>query len=149
MDLVKTVRYVTYEAAAEALRAGLEKAAELGLNVCIVVTDTLGEVVAAARTDGAGPRTWRGGLMKATVAASMGRTTREFIEGRLKGDEVLWRAMSANPETFLVPGGAPLIFQGRSVGGVGVSGGHYDDDERVANAAAARFAELAGGANTG
>ncbi|MFI5040594.1 MAG: heme-binding protein [Acidimicrobiales bacterium] len=149
MDLVKTVRYVTYEAAAEALRAGLEKAAELGLNVGIVVTDTLGEVVAAARTDGAGPRTWRGGLMKATVAASMGRTTREFIEGRLKGDEVLWRAMSANPETFLVPGGAPLIFEGKSVGGVGVSGGHYDDDERVANAAAARFAELAGAATTG
>jgi len=149
MELVRAVRYVTYEAAAETLRAGLAKAAELGVNVGIVVTDTLGEVVAAARTDNAGPRTWRGGLMKATVAASMGRTTREFIEGRLKGDEVLWRAMSANPDTFLVPGGAPLIYQGKSVGGVGVSGGHYDDDERVADAAAARFAELAGAPENG
>jgi uncharacterized protein GlcG (DUF336 family) len=140
---VRTVRHVTYEAATETLRAGLDKAAELGLNVGIVVTDATGEVVAAARTDGAGPKTWRGGLMKATVAAAMGRSTRDFIEQRLKGDEVLWRAMTASPDTFLVPGGSPLIYQGKSVGGVGVSGGHYNDDERVANAAAARFSELA------
>ena len=39
-------------------------------------------------------------------------------------------------------GGCPLVFEGRPVGGVGVSGGHYRDDAQVAQAAAARFDEL-------
>jgi uncharacterized protein GlcG (DUF336 family) len=32
--------------------------------------------------------------------------------------------------------------EGRSVGAVGVSGGHYDDDDKVAAAAAERYEEL-------
>ena len=143
-ERVRIQRHVTYAAAAEALAAGLAKAAELGINAGVVVTDASGEIVAAGRTDGASPKVWRGGLMKATAAAGMGRSTKEFLEKRLMKDEVLWRAMSANPETFLVPGGVPLLYEGKSVGAVGVSGGHYDDDTKVAEAAAARFAELVG-----
>lgn len=147
MDVFRTQRHVTYGAAAEALKAGLAKASELGVNAAIAVTDASGELVTVGRTDGANPRAWRGALGKATAAAGLGRSTREFLDKRLKQDEVLWRAMSANPDTFFVPGGCPLLVEGRSVGAVGVSGGHYDDDERVAMAAAERFAELAGGAD--
>jgi uncharacterized protein GlcG (DUF336 family) len=142
MDVFRTQRHVTYAAAAEALRAGLAKAEELGVNAGIVVTDASGEPVAVGRTDGANPRAWRGGLGKANVAAGMGRSTKEFVEKRLVNDEILWRALSSNPDTFLVPGGRPLIVEGRSVGAVGVSGGHYDDDDKVAAAAAERYEEL-------
>jgi uncharacterized protein GlcG (DUF336 family) len=142
-DIVKVQRNVTYAAAAEALRAALAKADELGVGAGVVVTDTRGEIVAAGKTERAGPKAWRGGLPKATAAAGLGRSTEEFLEKRLKQDEVLWRAMSANPETFLVPGGVPLIYDGVAVGAVGVSGGHYADDAKVAQAGADRFAELA------
>ncbi len=141
-DLVKVQRHVTYAAAAEVLRAALAKAQELGVNAGVVVTDARGEIVTAGKTEGAGAKTWRGGHMKATAAAGMGRSTEEFLETRLKQDEVLWRAMSANPEIFLVPGGVPLIYESGSVGAVGVSGGHYADDAKVAQAGADRFAEL-------
>ena len=140
---MKVQRNVTYAAAAEALRAALAKAEELGVGAGVVVTDKGGEIVAAGKTERAGAKAWRGGLMKATAAAGLGRSTEDFLEQRLKKDEVLWRAMSANPETFLVPGGVPLIYDGVAVGAVGVSGGHYADDAKVAQAGADRFAELA------
>jgi uncharacterized protein GlcG (DUF336 family) len=143
----RTVQHVTYAAAAEALKAALACAAELGVNAGIVITDASGEIVTAGRTDGANPRAWKGGLGKATTAAGMGISTELFLEKRLKADEVLWRALSANPDTFLVPGGIPLIANGKSVGGVGVSGGHYTDDAKVAQAAADRFAELVAAEN--
>jgi uncharacterized protein GlcG (DUF336 family) len=140
--VIRTVQHVTYAAAAEALKAGLDRAAELGMNVGIVITDAGGEIVTAARTDGANPRAWKGGLGKAATAAGLGISTELFLEKRLKDDEVLWRALSANPDTFLVPGGIPLKANGRSVGAVGVSGGHYADDAKVAQAVADRFEEL-------
>lgn len=142
MEVVKVQRHICYEAAAEALRAGLAKAEELGVNAGVVITDPAGEIVAAGKTDGAGSSAWRGGHLKASNAARMGISTADFLERRLKKDEVLWRAMSSKPETFFVPGGIPLLYDGKSVGGVGVSGGHYDDDTKVAQAAADRFAEL-------
>jgi glc operon protein GlcG len=142
-EVVRVQRHVTYAAAAEVLGAGLAKADELGVNAAVVVTDSRGEIVAAGRTEAVGAKAWRGGLMKATSAAGLGRSTEEFVEQRLKQDEVLWRAMSANPETFFVPGGVPLLFEGKPVGAIGVSGGHYADDAKVAQAGADRFAELA------
>jgi uncharacterized protein GlcG (DUF336 family) len=142
-EVVKVQRHVTYAAAAEAVAAALAKAAELGVNAGVVVTDARGEIVAAGKTEGANARAWRGGLLKASSAAGIGRSTEDFLEQRLKQDEVLWRAMSANPETFFVPGGVPLLYEGKPVGAIGVSGGHYADDAKVAQAGADRFAELA------
>lgn len=141
-DVVRIQRQITYSAAATALEAGVAHAGELGTEAAIVVTDTYGEIVAAGRTDGVNPKAWRGGQAKATAAAASGRSTEEFIEQRLKQDEVLWRAMSAHTDVMLVPGGIPLHYEGRSVGGVGVSGGRYDKDVLVAQAVADRFAEL-------
>jgi uncharacterized protein GlcG (DUF336 family) len=141
-ELFRTQRHVTLAAARAAIDAGLAKAAEIGVNVGLVVVDASGEMVASARMDKAGARTWMGGMAKAKVAASMGRSTEDFLEQRLKKDEVLWRALSGNPDAMFVPGGFPLLVDGKSVGGVGASGGHYNDDAKVAKAAADRFHEL-------
>lgn len=141
-DVVRIQRHVTYDAAVEALQAGVAKANELGVRAGIVVVDGFGEIVTVAKLDGANPKAWRGGLGKALMASSMGISTGDFIEKRLKDDEVLYRALSANPDTFIVPGGSPLLYEGKPVGGVGVSGGHYGDDAQIAQAVADRFTEL-------
>lgn len=146
-ELIQSVQHVTYEAASEVLTAGLARAVELGVKVGIVVTDRSGDVVAAARATGAGAQACRGAEMKAADAARLGVPIDVFIEKRLKQDEILWRAMSAHPETFLVPGGCPLVYGETPVGGVGVSGGKYSDDAEVARAAAGRLSELAGAAS--
>ena len=141
-EVFRVQHHVTYRAAVEAMQAGIAKADELGVRAGIVVVDAFGEIVAAAKLDGANPKAWRGGLGKALVASGLGMSTAEFIEKRLKNDDVLYRALSSNPDAMFVPGGYPLLYNGKSVGGVGVSGGHYDDDAKVAQAVAERYRDL-------
>jgi glc operon protein GlcG len=136
---------VSYHAAHAAIAAVLEECARIGMNCAIVVTDPSGEMVAVARTDGASGNTYRGALGKAKTAAVFGCATEEYLERRLLHDEVLYRALTADDETFLVPGGFALIVDGEVVGGVGVSGGLHADDAKVARAAMERFQSLVAG----
>jgi glc operon protein GlcG len=137
---------VSYHAAHAAIAAGLEECGRIGMNCAIVVTDPSGEMVAVARTNGASGNTYRGALGKAKTAAVIGSATEEYLERRLLGDEVLYRALTADDETFLVPGGFALLVDGQVVGGVGVSGGLHADDAKVARAAMERFESLVAGA---
>lgn len=137
-----TKRHITYAAASMIVGAGLEAASELGVDAAIVVTDGSGEIVTVASTPGVNPRGWRGGLAKASVSAGLGVSTEFFLEKRLTKDEILWRALSNNSERMFVPGGIPLKVQGDTVGAVGVSGGHYHDDVKVAQAVVDAFERL-------
>ncbi|WP_420639544.1 GlcG/HbpS family heme-binding protein [Candidatus Poriferisocius sp.] len=137
-----TKRHITYAAASQIIGAGLAKAKELGVNAAIVITEGSGEIVAVASTEATNPRGWRGGLAKATVSAGLGVSTEFFLDKRLKQDEVLWRALSNSPDRMFVPGGIPLKFEGDTVGAVGVSGGHYEQDAEVAQAVADAFEAL-------
>ncbi|MCE9622589.1 MAG: heme-binding protein [Actinomycetia bacterium] len=134
--------HITYPTATEVIKAGLAKAAELKTGAAIVITEGTGEIVAVASTDGVNPRGWRGGLAKASAAAGLGISTQMFLEKRLTQDEVLWKALSNNPERMFVPGGIPFKVNGQTVGAVGVSGGHYDDDVKVAQAVVDAFDAL-------
>jgi len=144
-DYVITKSHITYAAASRIVEAGLSTARSMGINAAIVVTQGSGEIVAVASTPNGNPRGWRGGLAKATVAAGLGISTELFLEKRLKQDEVLWRALSNNPDNMFVPGGVPLKVGDQVVGAVGVSGGHYEDDAKVAQAVADAFTALLSG----
>lgn len=138
-NYVVTKSHITYAAASQIVGAGLDAASEMGINAAIVVTQGTGEIVAVASTPNGNPRGWRGGLAKASVAAGLGISTEQFLEKRLTKDEVLWRALSNNPDNMFVPGGIPLKVDGAVVGAVGVSGGHYEDDAKVAHAVVDAF----------
>lgn len=131
---------VSYAAARDIVDVALAKAAELSLTVSICVTDPSGGIVLAARMDGVQASTVNAARGKATYSGRSGRTTQDFVDTRLKGDDVLFKAVSKDPDTFLVPGGFPLLVDGLSVGGVGVSGGLYTEDVVVAETAAQSFA---------
>jgi uncharacterized protein GlcG (DUF336 family) len=143
-DLVVTQQQVALGPAMESLQAGLDKARELGVRVGIVIVDTNGNTVVAIRMDGSGGRADEGARGKAVFAAGLGVSTADFIEKRLQHNEALWRALSSRQGIFVVQGGYPLKYEGRSVGGVGVSGAKHEEDSQVAEAVANRFAELAG-----
>lgn len=140
---------VSYHAARAAIAAGLAECARIGMNCAIVVTDPAGEMIAVARTDGASANTYAGALGKARTAAVLGTSTSEFLERRLVHDEVLYRALTADQLTFLVPGGYPLVMDGSVVGGVGVSGGLHEDDAKVARAAMEEFDRLVASDDSG
>lgn len=140
--LVRTLRHVTLDAATEVVRAGLALAAERGASVTVCVTDIAGGIIAAARMEGAHARTVDFARGKATYSAASGKTTSWFVENRLEQNEVLWKALSEDPATFLVPGGLPLLLEGEAVGAVGVSGAAYQEDTVIAEGCAAHWDAL-------
>jgi uncharacterized protein GlcG (DUF336 family) len=129
------------------VEAAIAAAEDLGIAVTICIADRGGSDVALARLPPTHAGTLAAARGKAHFAATRGRTTENFVEERLRGDDVLWRAVTEDPDTFLVPGGMPLVVDGECVGGIGVSGGKYVDDVKIAEAGIAAFesAVAAGG----
>ena len=126
-DLIRTEAHITLAAAQAAIDAGLVKANEMGIRIGIVVVDAAGSFVAGVRMDGLGTPTG----------------TADFIENRLKHNEALWRAMASRTDIWPVQGGFPLKYEGKTVGGVGVSGAKHEEDSQVAQTAARHFNEAA------
>ena len=142
-DLIRTEAHITLAAAEEAIRAGLAKAEELGVRIAIVVVDYSSYFVAGVRMDGCRGKADEAAKGKAVFAIGTPKGTADFIENRLQHNEALWRAMASRTDIFPVQGGFPLKYQGRSVGGVGVSGAKHEQDAQVAQAAADHFSQAA------
>lgn len=116
--------------------AARAKADQLGVKMSIVVVDDHGDLVAAARMEGARwftPDVARG---KAFATASFGRSS-----GELAGmaDNPFFRSMLAMyaGRIVMAQGAVPLMSQGALVGAVGASGGTSAQDEECAAAGAA------------
>lgn len=112
--------------------AALKAAAEAGFETAVAIVDAGGALKAFSRSDSAAFLTSEVALNKAWTAASYGYPTH------------VWNDYIANPKIaplanlprmMPVGGGYPLIENGRIVGGIGISGGSYAQDQDVAVAA--------------
>jgi uncharacterized protein GlcG (DUF336 family) len=98
--------------------------------VSVYVTDTHGELVAAATMDGAAPDTRLNARRKAyTAARSDARTTRELAEK--VGDDPA-KAASFDPFFTFFLGGVAVFEGEQRVGAVGISGLPGEVDEQLA-----------------
>lgn len=113
------------------LAAARAKAAELGVAVSCVVVDVHGDLVAAARMDGAG-------FLTVTVAHGKARTSALFGQpsGALgERGAVLQSIGAAAGQTVLpVQGALPIVQGGKRVGAIGCSGATSQQDEDSARA---------------
>src|SRR6478752_7282315 len=101
--------------------------------VSVFVSDTHGELVAAATMDGAAPDTRLNAQRKAyTAARSDARSTRELAE-KVRADPV--ERASFDPFFTFFLGGVAVFDGERRIGAVGVSGLPGEVDERLASAA--------------
>ena len=114
------------------ISAGVRKAEELGIKVCISILDPRGDVVAIARMDQA---LWR------TVPISQGKAAAsaawDMPSGDLKDrwDQPVVRALSMMENGRLIPwqGALPIRrIDGSLIGAIGVSGAKPLEDEMVA-----------------
>src|SRR5437764_6730068 len=106
--------------------------------VSVFVSDTHGEVVAAATMDGAAPDTRLNAQRKAyTAARSDARSTSE-LAAKVKDDPV--ERASFDPFFTFFKGGVAVFEGDRRLGAVGVSGLPGEVDEELAVAAIARSA---------
>ncbi|EHN12879.1 hypothetical protein PAI11_01840 [Patulibacter medicamentivorans] len=126
------------EATARALVSRAVAVAERqGSPMAIAVCDTSGTPKAIARMDGASSLTYDIAIDKALTAAAFGLSTHE-IKGFLDQDAGAAN-LSQVPRLTAVPGGYPLFADGALIGAVGVSGGHYSEDQAVAEGAIAEL----------
>jgi uncharacterized protein GlcG (DUF336 family) len=127
---------ISAEAAQAVLTAAAAKAAELGVPMVIAVVDESGVLKAFLRMDGAALLSVGIAQDKAYTAVSFGISTDAWFEF-IKDDPPLLHGIVKTPRLTVFGGGYPLQVGGAVVGGVGVSGGHYEQDMVVAQAGVA------------
>ncbi|WP_063043386.1 GlcG/HbpS family heme-binding protein [Nocardia pseudovaccinii] len=103
-----------------------------GLQVAIVVVDESTHIQYAVRMDGAGLMTADAALAKARSAAGSGFPTTYWAKVLQEGGNAVLTIPGVSP----VPGGVPIIVDGRCAGAVGVSGAPPHLDVAVAEAGA-------------
>ncbi|HEY2751009.1 heme-binding protein [Phenylobacterium sp.] len=124
---------ITAEAAADILRAAEAKAVEIGVPMVIAVVDESGVLKAFSRMDGAALLSVDIAQDKAYTAVSFGISTDSWFEF-IKNDPPLLHGIVKTPRLVVFGGGYPLKVGDAIVGGIGVSGGHYEQDMVVAQA---------------
>lgn len=128
-------------AAAQKIAAAAEADAKTkNARVVIVVVDDGGNLLVLQRLDDTQVASVEVGIGKARTAAIFRRPSREFEE-QIKNGRI---AALALPGATPLQGGVPIIYEGKVIGAIGVSGETPAQDEEIAiagaNAAAKAFA---------
>jgi len=130
---------VTLEDARRVIAAGEKKAAQIGQPMNIAVVDSGGNLVAHVRMDGA----WIGSvdisINKAYTSRAFDIATRDLAQHSQSGGQFFGIHATNRDRIVIFAGGVPLKRDDQVVGAVGVSGGLADQDQGVAEAAAAAF----------
>jgi uncharacterized protein GlcG (DUF336 family) len=127
---------ITQAASDRLIEAATAKALETGVNMVIAVVDEAGTLKAFRRMDGAPSLSVEIATNKAYTAVSFGIPTHGWFDF-IKNDPPLLHGIVHTPRLVVFGGGYPIVEDGQVIGGIGVSGGHYDQDMVVAEAAVA------------
>ena len=125
---------ITSDLAHRIVASAEAKAGEMGHPFVIAVCDESGVLKAFSRMDGAALLSVQVAQDKAYTAIGFGIPTHAWHDF-IKDDAPL--ALGAPPEIdrlITFGGGYPVTVDGKVVGGIGVSGGHYTQDMEVAEA---------------
>ncbi len=124
---------ITAESALVAIQGAVAKAKQLDHHMSIAVCDDAGVITAVYRMDGASGSTLQIAEDKAFTSASH-RIATHALWDFIKNDPPLQHGFPSYPRIVVFGGGYPIIEEGRVIGAIGVSGGHYSDDMEVARA---------------
>jgi uncharacterized protein GlcG (DUF336 family) len=109
-------------------------AVDMGVAMSIAVVDHEGLLQYFARMDGALPASAELAVSKAYTAAALRMSTREVGQLALPGSPLYGIQHTHAGKIILFGGGFPLKLQGTVAGGIGISGGTVEEDERIAAA---------------
>ena len=126
---------LTHAGAKKIADTAVAKARQAGIAISVAVADSGGHLIALERMDGGRFHSLHSATTKAVCAASNKRPTSSHgAQGQqLDVAHALGLALAAGPERWTaMEGGCPIIVEGECIGGVGVSGGDWATDERIA-----------------
>ena len=129
---------LTAAGAKKMLTTALARAQEAGVAVTVAIVDAGGHLMALERMEGGRFHTVHSATTKAVSAASNRRSTgaRGALGQSLDTNHALGLALAAGAERWTaMEGGCPVIVNGECVGAVGVAGGNWELDEKLAREA--------------
>jgi len=138
MDIADAKRLTT-EGARKVRDTAVRAAEKAGIAITVAVVDAGGNLLVLERMEGGKFHTVHSATTKAVCAASNRRvTSAKGAQGQpLDVAHALGLALAAGPERWTaMEGGCPIMAGGECVGGVGVAGGNWEFDEKVAREAA-------------
>lgn len=133
MPTTRTKQTLTLEAATAVAERAKAEATNLGKPMVIAVTDETGTLLTLARMDGAPLLSIDVAIDKAYTSAGFGLPTHAWHDF-IKDDPPLRDGALQIKRLIIFGGGYPIIVDGAVVGAIGVSGGHYSEDQKVAEA---------------
>ncbi len=137
MYLANTKR-LTHAGAKKMMASAIDAAEQAGLAISVAIADAGGHLILLERMDGGRFHTVHSCTVKAVCAASNKRPTapRGAQAQPLDAVHAIGLALAAGPERWTaMEGGYPIIVEGECIGGIGVSGGDWESDERIARTA--------------
>jgi glc operon protein GlcG len=135
---VANTKRLTNDGAKKILTTAIDKARKASIAISVAISDAGGHLILLERMDGGRFHTVHSATTKAVSAASNKRpTSAKGAQAQpLDVAHALGLALAAGPERWTaMEGGCPIIVDGECIGGVGVSGGDWATDERIAREA--------------
>jgi glc operon protein GlcG len=135
---VADTKRLTHAGAKKMMASAIGKAQEAGIAIAVAIADAGGHLILLERMDGGRFHTVHSCTTKAVCAASNKRpTSSQGAQAQpLDTAHAIGLALAAGPERWTaMEGGCPIVVDGECIGGIGVSGGDWTFDERVAREA--------------
>ena len=127
-----TTQSITRAAAVELIAHARAAATEIGVDMAIAVTDSAGHLRAFEAMDGAPFLAHTVAIDKAWTAAAYRLPTHVWTAVVQQPDTA---QLAQIPRLVAVGGGYPITVDGTVLGGLGLSGGNWEQDQRAAEAA--------------
>ena len=131
---------LTLAGAREMMKTAMQIAERERIPISVAIADAGGHLLMFERMDGGRFHTVHSSNTKAVCAASNKRpTTMKGAQAQpLDTTHAIGLALAAGPQRWTaMEGGYPIIVDGECIGGIGVSGGTFEFDDRVAREAIA------------
>lgn len=118
---------ISHEIALEIVRIAIQEGTKLGIAISVTVVDPALTLTAFGRADAATPHSIETSRRKANTAASTKKKT-----GWMKDSLEITLPLASNNLLTNVPGGFPIKFEGKILGGLGIAGGTVEQDAEIA-----------------
>ena len=131
-------RRLTTKGAKTMLAAAIAEADQIGIAATVAIVDAGGHVMVLERMEGGRFHTVHSSTVKAVCAASNRRpTTTQGAQGQEPDTlHAIGLSLAAGPERWTaMEGDFPITTGTECVGGIGVSGGDWEQDQQIARAA--------------
>ncbi len=116
-----------------------QKAAQIGVPMCIAVTDDSGNLIAFERMNGGKAHSVHVSIDKAYTAGSARKATHEYNAANVPGNLAFGIHTESGGRISTVGGGLPVFIDDQCVGGIGASSGSPQQDMEVSQAGLEHF----------